>query len=295
MNEQNVKQNSLKAWILAARPKTLTGAMVPVMIGLALAVADMGMPINIIPAVLCILFAIIMQINANFVNDYFDWRKGNDKAETRLGPLRACSMGWITPNAMTAGIIATTITAGAIGLPLIYYGGWQMLIIGLLCIIFCILYTTTMSYIGLGDLLVLVFFGIVPVGVTYYIQLGTINLWIVIISAACGLVIDNLLIVNNYRDIDNDRQNGKRTLIVILGRNVGQAMYFIFGLAATIAVAAYTDFDWRSLIMLLYLLPHCKTYQQLGRLNGKELNKVLGKTARNNLLFGIATSIIILL
>ena len=118
-----METNSPHAWFLAARPKTLTGAAVPVMIGIALAFPDAGTEdFRIIPAILCMLFAFVMQIDANFINDYFDFKRGNDD-ETRLGPKRACSEGWITPSAMLKGIIATTLFGCAIGLPLIYYGG----------------------------------------------------------------------------------------------------------------------------------------------------------------------------
>ncbi len=118
----NVDVNSAKAWLLASRPKTLTGAAVPVMIGTAMALSENAGCIRVIPAVLCFLFAFIMQIDANFVNDYFDCLKGNDD-DTRLGPKRACAQGWITTGAMRTGIIVTTVAACLVGLPLVFYGG----------------------------------------------------------------------------------------------------------------------------------------------------------------------------
>ena len=141
MEKNGVEVNSLKAWILAARPKTLTGAAVPVMIGTALALADSDFHIRIVPTVLCFLFAFIMQIDANFVNDYFDFLKGTDD-EKRLGPKRACAQGWVTTKAMRWALALTTMFACAVGLPLIYYGGWWMIAVGLLCVFFCFLYTT---------------------------------------------------------------------------------------------------------------------------------------------------------
>ena len=168
MNKDEVRLNSAKAWLLAARPKTLTGAAVPVMIALALAWTDRSAehPFMWLPAVLCMLFAFVMQIDANFVNDYFDFMKGTDDEE-RLGPRRACANGWVTAKAMRIAMGVTTFLGCIIGLPLIYYGGWQMIVVGVLCVFFCFLYTTHLSYMGLGDVLVLVFFGIVPVCVTY--------------------------------------------------------------------------------------------------------------------------------
>ena len=155
MNESNVTTNSFKAWFLAARPKTLTGAAVPVMIGIAAAIAQYGDTVRVGAAVLCMLFALVMQIDANFINDYFDFMKGTDD-EKRLGPKRACAQGWITAAAMRLGLLYTTLLACAIGLPLIYYGGWEMILIGVACVVFCFLYTISFSYIGLGDVLLFV-------------------------------------------------------------------------------------------------------------------------------------------
>ena len=168
MNESNVTTNSLKAWFLAARPKTLPGAAVPVMIGIASAISQYGDAVRVGAAVLCMLFALVMQIDANFVNDYFDFMKGTDD-EKRLGPKRACAQGWITAVAMRRGLLYTTLLACVIGLPLVYYGGWEMILIGFACVVFCFLYTISFSYLGLGDVLVLVFFGLVPVCMTYWL------------------------------------------------------------------------------------------------------------------------------
>lgn len=281
--------------MLASRPKTLAGAMVPVIMGVALALHDSMFAFRLLPALLCLFFALIMQIDANFVNDYFDWRHGNDDAYTRLGPLRACSMGWVTPKAMLAAIAVTTALACMTGFPLIFYGGVKMILIGILCVVFCILYTTTLSYMGLGDLLVLVFFGVVPVCITYYIQTDYVSSDVFFISLACGLAIDNLLILNNYRDIDNDRRDGKRTLIVLIGRKNGRTLYLLLGIIAALIMAKHDDFSLRSFIMLIYLLPHFLTYRQMCRLEGRALNKVLGMTARNIILFGLASSMLILM
>ena len=141
------------------------------MIGISAAWAD-GF-FRPVPALLCFLFAFLMQIDANFINDYYDFRKGLDD-EKRLGPKRACAEGWITLPAMRRGIICTTLLSCLTGLPLVWYGGWTMVLVGVCCVVFCFLYTTCMARLGLGDLLVLVFFGLVPVGATYYLQSGTV-------------------------------------------------------------------------------------------------------------------------
>ncbi len=138
------------------------------MLGVALAYKDSSANCQWIPALLCLLFAWVMQIDSNLVNDFFDFKHGNDD-ETRLGPKRACAEGWITMKAMKWGIIITTLLGCIIGLPLAFYGGKEMIIVGICCVLFCFLYTTKLSYLGLGDLLVLLFFGIVPVCCTYYL------------------------------------------------------------------------------------------------------------------------------
>lgn len=304
-----METNSPHAWFLAARPKTLTGAAVPVMIGIALAFHDAGTEdFRIIPAILCMLFAFVMQIDANFINDYFDFKRGNDD-ETRLGPKRACSEGWITPSAMLKGIIATTLFGCAIGLPLIYYGGLEMIMVGLVCVIFCFLYTTLFSYLGLGDVLVLIFFGIIPVCVTQYlcaaptagVGMQGINIEGLLIALACGIVIDTLLIVNNYRDIDNDRRAGKKTLIVRIGPVWGRLLYFFLGfLAGGLVVYGASRMTqswnlWQQLLIIIFYLFHYNTFLAMRRINkGAALNRVLGMTARNMLIFGISVALCLL-
>ena len=302
MDEKNIKQDSWQAWLLAARPKTLTGAMVPVMIGLALAWTDgKGYEegtFNAVAAILCALFAMIMQVDANFINDFYDYAKGNDDAATRLGPLRACTQGWVKIDSMKKAIATTTILACLIGLPLIYYGGLEMILIGLLCVVFCFLYTTHLSYIGLGDVLVLVFFGIVPVCTTYYIQLHTMSWEVFLASIACGLVIDGLLMVNNYRDRENDKRDGKRTLVVEIGEKSAERFYMWLGIAALLlGITFWVNGHVLAFILpVLYLLLHTFTWLKMRRINhGKELNVCLEETARNMLVYGLCVSIGLLL
>lgn len=302
MDETNVRVNSLKAWILAARPKTLTGAAVPVMIGIACAVAMYGWcGIRVVPAVLCMLFALIMQVDANFINDYFDFMKGTDD-EQRLGPKRACAQGWITASAMRSGLFVTTLLACIVGLPLVYYGGWEMIMVGLACVVFCFLYTISFSYIGLGDLLVLVFFGIVPVCMTYWLTapptaLTSIPFAVVLMSIACGLIIDTLLVVNNYRDIENDRRAGKLTLIVRIGERGGLVLYLMLGLVGTIlAIVGVVLLDWHEgqwtqSLLIIYTPFHTWAFNEMRYIRkGAELNRVLGMTARNMFIFGLLVS-----
>lgn len=311
----SVRPNSLYAWLLAARPKTLTGAAVPVMMGLVLAWAyfyrlpqqvctvenlnqQTGVgTISWVPAVLCVLFAFIMQIDANFINDYFDWKKGTDD-EHRLGPRRACAQGWITPKAMQRGIVLTTLLACMVGFPLIFYGGYDLIWIGVACVVFCFLYTLLLSYIGLGDLLVLVFFGLVPVCVTFYIQTHTLTKEVVLSSLACGMVIDTLLLVNNYRDRDNDRRVGKRTLVVLIGERATEILYFALGLLAFhMGLTFFFQGQYFTFFLpVIYLSLHAHTYRKMKRIkHGKALNGILAENARNMFIYGVLFSVGVIL
>ncbi len=319
-----VRQNSLRAWFLAARPKTLFGAVSPVLVGAALAWATLaalgqGTTRWIVPSLLCAVFALVMQIDANFINDYFDFIRGAD-SEERLGPERACTKGWISPRAMKRGIAITSTLAFITGLPLIFYGGYAMLAVGLLCILGAFLYTTKFSYTALGDTMVVLYFGIVPVFFTwftstwlfcnitaYYFLMGALAL---IAGFAVGFIVDNLLIVNNYRDRELDARNGKRTLVVRLGAKAAEWLYLINGCVATIGamivggwlargVALKSEanlwaFPFHLVLPLLFLPFLFKVHRKMVELNhGRELNSILGKTSRNILIFSLLFVVLI--
>ncbi len=271
------------------------------MIGVALAWVDTRQYDDVfqwVAAVLCLLFSFVMQIDANFINDFFDYAKGTDDIETRLGPRRACAQGWVKLDSMKRAIAFTTCLACVIGLPLVWYGGLEMILIGVLCVVFCFLYTTHFSYLGLGDVLVLVFFGIVPVCISYYVQLHTVTWQVFLASVACGMVIDALLIVNNYRDRDTDREAGKNTIIVRLGAEAGRQLYLGVGVGAMILGATF----WMNGHPLAFFLPfiyfvlHVFTYLKIKRIDkGKALNLCLGETARNIFIYGVCVAAGVLL
>ncbi len=292
---QEVKINSLRAWLLAARPKTLAAAIIPVMIGTALAYKDQQF--DWFPALVCILFAGLMQIAANFINDLFDFKKGTDR-DDRLGPERACAQGWITPQSMQTGIIVTVGLACLIGSTLLFYAGWELIIVGAVCVLFAFLYTTgpyPLSYNGWGDALVIVFFGFVPVGGTYYVQTLSWTADVTVGSLICGILIDTLLVVNNYRDRDADAQSGKRTVVVRFGEPFGRYLYLVLGVVAALlclwfgrdglSMAAYIPSS-------IYLCLHFLTWRKMVQIrSGKKLNSILGETSRNMLLMGILLSL----
>ncbi len=294
----DVRRNSLRAWVLATRPKTLTGAAVPVLLGCALAGADGGF--QTLPAVLCFLFAFLMQIDANLINDYYDYVKGADR-EDRLGPERAFAQGWISFSAMRSGIVVTTILACAVGCGLLWYGGWELVIVGAVCVLFAFLYTAgpyPLAYHGWGDLLVILFFGLVPVGGTYYVQCGVLTSDAVVLGLASGLVIDTMLMVNNYRDREQDAQSGKRTLVVRLGTAVGGWLFLLLGVAAVLLCLWFArEGRWGAVLLpWIYLVLHIVTWRRMLRIgHGRELNRILGENSRNMLLFGVLLAVGLLL
>lgn len=287
MNEDNVKVNSAKAWYLASRPKTLTAAMIPVIVACALAYADGSF--KAIPAVVCAVFAGLMQIASNLINDLYDFTKGSDR-EDRLGPRRAMAQGWITPTAMRVGIVAVLTVACVCGCLLVSRAGLWLVAVGGACVVFAFLYTTVLSYHGFGDVLVLVFFGWMPVLATYYLQTGTLNVAAAVCATACGVVIDTLLTLNNFRDRDADTKSGKRTLIVDFGARFGSRLYLGLGIAACLLCLSLLFFGkpLAALLPLLYLVPHISTWRTMvGIDHGRELNRVLGMTSRNMFIFGL--------
>lgn len=310
INENDkITTNSLEAWLLAARPKTLSGAAVPVMIGVALALKDATWEhFQLLPAFLCFLFAFLMQIDSNLINDYFDFVHGNDDPASRLGPKRACAEGWITVSAMRIGIIAVSAVACLVGLPLIYYGGWEMVIVGAACVLFAFLYTTFFSYKGLGDILVLVFFGLVPVMFTYYVIMPPSMQQFTDVTIACGLgcgmVIDTLLCINNFRDRHNDKRDGKLTLIVRLGEKRGAQLYNVIGLlGACITMVTIMQECRHSQLGAVVIIPylyytykHSQSFDKLNKIwNGRALNEVLGMTARDMFIYGLMTVVAIII
>lgn len=298
---EDVRRNSPRAWLLAARPKTLSAALIPVCTASALAVA--AGRFSAPECLLCMLFAVLMQVAANFINDLFDFLKGSDR-DDRLGPERACAQGWISVRAMRAGIAVALAAACAAGLLLVALAlrrvpeAWPWLLgAGAACGVFAFLYTTLLSYCGLGDVLVWVFFGFVPVCGTYFVQAGRLDPAVWWLAAGCGLVTDTLLVLNNYRDRDADRLSGKRTLVVALGERFGSALYLGQGLAgcACVAVLALYGHTWAAVLPLLYLPPHYLTWREMTAIRtGRALNRVLGLTSRNMLVFALLTVLALL-
>lgn len=301
--ETTTQPSALRAWLLAARPKTLTAAFIPVILGSALAASDDTFRLP--AALLCAAFACGMQIAANFINDLFDFRRGTDRSD-RIGPTRACAQGWITPRAMTLGIAVVIALSCLAGLAiLLMYGralpwhGLELLAAGVVCVVFAFLYTTSFSYSGLGDVLVVVFFGLVPVMGTYYVQAGSLTWEAGVLSLISGLSIDTLLMVNNYRDRDQDRLSGKQTFVVRFGEAAGRYAYLGLGLGAALLALSLMpggkltlfEFVWA---VCSYLFLHYATWRKMVAIgSGEKLNSILGETSRNMLFFSLLLAVAI--
>ncbi len=312
---EQVETNSIKAWLLASRPKTLAAAVTPVVVGCALATHLNSF--KAVPAIICLLFAVLMQTAANLINDLIDYKKGTD-GEERLGPMRATAQGWITPSAMKKGIAAVVATACLIGLSILFFTDrhWELIGTGLACVVFAYLYTSgpyPLSYNGWGDVAVVIFFGIVPVCMTCLVQANECPLYGVALSVGVGLAINCLLVVNNYRDRDTDAATGKRTIIVKFGEPFGRRFYLLNGEVAAligflVILYVHTQFsDYyvlrydiyskvKAMFVLPYLILHIKTWKKLCEIReGKALNVLIGQSSRNMLVYALTTSLGILL
>ncbi len=282
-----------KAWLEAARPRTLPASVSPVLVGSALAFRD-GF-FQWIPALLCVLVALLAQIASNFANDYFDSRKGADGAD-RLGPERAVAQGWIKPESMLAGTFITLGAACLCGCMLLFFAGWELIPIGIAIALGVLAYSAgpfPLAYNGLGDVCVLLFYGIIPVCYTYYVQALSFSLLSLLLSVAVGLLSVNILVVNNYRDYAQDKAARKRTTIVLFGRRFGRIFYLLNGIVALSLVfpLLVQASLWMPAAFGLFFVLFIATWQEMRRKNGKELNLTLAHTARNVLLFSILLSI----
>ena len=183
--------------------------------------------LHLLPAAICLVFALLVQIGTNFANDYLDGIKGTD-TDARLGPRRAVAVGLVSASTMKWAAIGILAFAFCLGLSLIHFGGWSLLAVGLSSVLCAWFYTGgpyPLAYNGMGDVFVVLFFGLIAVGCTYFVQALQITVDVLLLGLACGLIINNILVVNNYRDIEEDILASKRTLVVMMGRRFAQIQY----------------------------------------------------------------------
>lgn len=279
-----------KIWIQAARPKTLVAAFIPVAVGTAIALRHESF--QAIPAALCLGFAFLIQIGTNFANDYFDFKKGAD-TDRRMGPARAVASGVVKPRTMLLATIVILVLAFVIGLCLLPYGGTLLLVVGIASLVCAIAYTGgpfPLAYLGLGDVFVVAFFGLVAVGFTQFVQTGIFPREAWLAGLGVGLAINNLLVVNNYRDMEEDAQNGKKTLAVRFGRKFSLWQYGLQSLGASLCllfVYDFRDLAWGA-VFLLSCAMHWKGVTSLEKAaNPQEYLQCLGSAAKGVVLLGI--------
>jgi 1,4-dihydroxy-2-naphthoate octaprenyltransferase len=286
---------NLTVWIMASRPKTLWAAVAPVIIGTSMAYgAGKG---HLLAALLSCVAAIFIQIGTNFANDYFDYFRGADQ-KGRLGPTRVTQAGLVKPHTMKRAIIIVFSMAVIAGLFLIWRGGWPILVIGLLSILFGILYTAgpyPLGYNGLGDIFVLIFFGIVAVGGTYYVQALEINWLVILAGLSPGLFSMAILTVNNLRDVQSDLKAGKLTLAVRFGENFARWEYLASVLIACLIpillffLTSSHLYALAASLVFIAAIPSIKTVFE--KKPGVIFNQVLATTGRLLLIYSILFSI----
>lgn len=289
----------IKVWIECMRLRTLPVSLSGVIIATAL--AWWRGHFAWMPALLCLLFALLAQVASNFANEYYDFKHGADK-KGRVGPRRGVTEGDIRPHTLLIVTFATLATAGMVGCYLIPYGGWWLLPVGIGIALGALAYSTgpyPLSYHGLGELAVFLFFGVIPVTLTYYVQALRIEPLVILASMSTGLLGVNVLLVNNYRDMDDDREAGKRTSVVIFGRKPAAAAYLIGGYVAMclltplwLMAVLHPHVPWWTLTApAVYLVLHTVAWHQLTHRDGAALNPLLGATARNMLIFTLLLTI----
>ena len=296
MNTTSISK--FQSWLLASRPKTLLAAVVPVMVGSALAISmkKFFLPYSIV-ALLC---SILIQIGTNFTNDLYDFLKGSDTVK-RKGPRRVLASGLISVSEMRIAIILVFGLTFLLGLYLVYSVGILILWVGIFSIFTGIIYTAgpyPLAYNGLGDIFVFIFFGIVGTMGTFYLHTQEISILSFIVSIPVGALITNILVVNNFRDIEEDREANKRTLAVILGREFSRWQFIILIILSYLtSFSLYLQFDFNFWIFLPFATIPISIIliRMLYTFKGEELNKTLELSAKFAGIFGLCFSLSLIL
>lgn len=289
------KYTTWQIWLLAARPKTLWAGIIPVIVGTVMAF-EAG-KFHLISFLATLACAVLIQVGTNFANDLFDFQKGADN-NSRKGPMRVTQARLVTPYQMKVATITVLALSFLVGMYLVWRAGWPILIIGLLSILFAVLYTGgpfPLGYTGLGDIFVLIFFGPVAVGGTYYIMAGHITRAVLLAGFAPGMIATAILIVNNLRDMESDRKSGKNTLAVQFGANFAKAEYLAMLCGAMLLPMIIYFIEGRhgwAILAALYILPAVPVIRKVFTVaDGHALNDALAGTARLMAVFGLLFSL----
>jgi len=278
----------MNPWLLAARPKTLAAAVVPVLVGTSMAM-NARAPLHWSSFLCALGGALFIQIGTNLVNDALDFKRGADTHE-RLGPLRVTQAGLLSPNAVLAGAYLCFGLAALCGIPLIVRGGWPIVAIGVVSILAAYAYTGgpyPLAYHGLGEVFVMIFFGLIAVGGSYYVQRLTIDWMVLVAGFAAGALAVILLAINNLRDIESDRASGKHTLAARFGASFARREIEWLAMLVYLAtiVFAYGQ-DWHLLVPLVTLPLAVILVQRVKHSEGRELNRCLAMAGALEWLFG---------
>ena len=298
-------KRQIKIWLecfrLRTLPVSLSGAII------AIGLAKWHHHFQWTPALLCLAFAVLAQIVSNTANEYFDFLQGTDKPG-RVGPRRGVTEGDIKPTTLRNVTLGLLALAGVVGCCLIPYGGWWLLPVGIVIALAALAYSAgpyPLSYHGLGELMVFIFFGVVPVNMTYYVMALRFDPLVLLFSITIGLLGVNVLLVNNYRDVEDDRLAGKRTQTVMRGRPITAFAYLLNGYTGMAILAVFWFMIilgkgrllplWTLAIPVLYLMMHTATWYRLKHRDGAALNPLLGETARNMLIFTLLFTIVFII
>ena len=295
----NEQPGRARVWLLASRPATLPAAAVPVLVGTAAGLAE-GAPFRGAVFAATLVCALLIQVGTNFANDYSDFHRGADTHE-RLGPTRVTQSGLLAPAAVRNGIVVAFALAVALGIYLAWIGGWPIIAIGVASLLAGLAYTGgpwPFGYHGLGDVFVFLFFGVIAVTGSAYLQTGTWSPFALLVSVPIGLLVTNILVVNNLRDLDTDRAASKRTLAVRLGAPGTRVQYALLAAVAYLVVLGLAVRPWRPWLLLPWLtlpLGIALVRRVTGGTAGRELNPMLKKSGQLLLLFGLLLAVGLLL
>lgn len=289
-NAADGRPTRIQAWTMAMRPKTLSAAAAPVLVGTGLAawhdVLGPG------PALAALAGALLIQVGTNLANDYYDFVRGAD-TEARIGPTRVTQSGLIEPSAVRNAMVGTLALAFVVGIYLVSVGGVPVVVIGLASLACAVAYTGgpfPLAYHGLGDVFVFVFFGLVAVGGTYWVQALALPADVLLAGAGVGALNTAILVANNLRDIDADAQVAKNTLAVRLGRRGSRWEYaLLLGVAVAVPIVGIRIYDWPLLVLLsLGAMPvaHDAVRRIMTEDDPRSLMPALGGTARMVALYG---------
>lgn len=279
-----------RAWVLAIRPRTLPASAAGVVMGAAVAWADGRF--RLVPSLICLAVALLLQIGSNLANDVFDFERGADTHE-RLGPTRVTQAGLLAPAQVKRGMAVVFALAVFLGLPLVLLGGWPILVVGIAAVLAAVAYTAgpfPLGYHGLGDLFVFLFFGLASVVGTYYIQAGTVSAAAWWMTLPPGLLVTAILVVNNLRDLENDRRSGKLTLAVRIGERATKIEYVLCVLIAyaTLPLTVLLGLTpWPGLAAWLSLPLAYRATRVVLTEKGRPLNAALAATGQTALAFSV--------